>query len=276
MYITSVMGITSLSVVLAVMVSNISQGGRNERPVPKGLRLMAVWLAKIMCLRLHYLSPVEPGKRPTPAPGQSSRAPSLSAEKGPTLAAKSANNSRARRSFYKVGHGYQVSDDSGCGLIDFEMGDATTSAAQRTAHADSAHHLNLQRTPLLEKRPHQNSGANNAHSQRPSIATIQNRTTPATFTVQNHRRGDPAAQEDLNKSNCKDIDTILALLKSILVKESEKERMDLVRLQWEEAAIVIDRFLFYIFLALTLVATLTTLVIMPLLKPAEPEPASYP
>ncbi|RUS81596.1 hypothetical protein EGW08_010648, partial [Elysia chlorotica] len=213
MYITSVMGITSLSVVLAVLVSNISQGGRNERTVPRGLHLMTVYLARAMCMRLHYLSAQQASQNSTtPSSGHSgSRAPNLS-EKTAMLAAKSANNSRARRSFYKVGHGFQVSNDSGCGLIDFEMGDiGSPAAAQRTA------------------------------------------------------------AEDLAKTNCKDIDMILALLKSIMVKESEKERVDMIRLQWEEVAIIVDRFLFYIFLALTLVATLTTLVIMPLLKPTEPE-----
>ena len=265
------MGITSLSVVLAVMVSNISQGGRNERPVPRGLRIVSVYFARAMCMRLHYLQPQPASLNSTPVPGQRSRAPNLS-EKASMLATKSANNSRARRSFYKVGHGFQMSNDSGCGLIDFEMGDIGSS---RTAAADGAHHLNLQQTPLLEKK-HDTSGVNNSHSQRPSIATIQNRTTPASFTVHNQRRGDPSVQEDLNKTSSKDVDTILALLKSILVKESEKERVDLIRLQWEEVAIIVDRFLFYIFLALTLLATLTTLVIMPLLKPVEPEPASYP
>ncbi|GFR96694.1 neuronal acetylcholine receptor subunit alpha-6 [Elysia marginata] len=276
MYITSVMGITSLSVVLAVMVSNISQGGRNERSVPGGLRVMAVFLARIMCMRLHYLSSLQTRERPTSMPGHSSRASNFS-EKTSSVAAKSAaNNSRARRSFYKVGHGYQVSNDSGCGLLDFELGDATGPAASRTAQTDGTNHLNMQQTPLLEKHPRPTGGTNILHNRRASIATIQNRTTPATFTVHNPKRGDSGGQPDLNKSNCKDVDTILALLKSILMKENEKERSDLVRLQWEEVAIIIDRFLFYIFLALTLVATLTTLVIMPLLKPAEPQPASYP
>ncbi|GFO36922.1 neuronal acetylcholine receptor subunit alpha-6 [Plakobranchus ocellatus] len=279
MYITSVMGITSLSVVLAVVVSNISQGGRNEKQVPNGLRLVAVWLARIMCMKLHYLSSVCPKSASASAPDPSSRAANLS-EKVSSLAAKSANNSRARRSFYKVGHGYQVSNDSGCGLLDFEMGDtaspANTPAASRGARADGAYNLNLQKTPFLEKKHHQHSPSNNVHKERHFVATIQNRTNPTLFTVHNQRRGEAGPQEELDKGSCKDVDIILTLLKSILTKESEKERVDQIRLQWEEAAIIIDRFLFYIFLALTLLATLTTLVIMPLLKPSEPQPASYP
>ncbi|NP_001267772.1 acetylcholine receptor subunit alpha-type acr-16-like precursor [Aplysia californica] len=99
MYLTSVMGITSMSVMLAVLVSNISYKGQHQIPLPRLMRYFIVGLARIMCTKLYYISP--PNK----------------------TGGRVLSPARNRRNFYRVGNGTHVSNDSGCALVEYELGD---------------------------------------------------------------------------------------------------------------------------------------------------------
>ncbi|KAH9518333.1 Acetylcholine receptor subunit alpha-type acr-16 [Bulinus truncatus] len=200
MYLTTVMGITSVSVMLAVLISNISHGGRYETPVPKFLRVLTIVLSKIMCRKLNFIKTLSGTVRPP-----------------------STTTVRSSRTIYRVSNGNHVSSDSGCGLLEFELGESPSSA-------DSIHrNLNARMT----------SQAND--------------------------------KRKLGQSKDDDIETILMLLKKVLLKEQEKDVNEEIKLQWEEAAQVLDKFLFYIFLLLTLTASIVTLIIMPMTKPEMPK-----
>ena len=202
MYLTTVMGITSLSVVLAVIVANISYRGQYDIPLPHWLRLTVLFLARLMCTTLYYITPPARHKAGTPV-------------------LSSSNN---RRKFYRVGNGTHLSNDSGCALVEYEM-------ATKSSNADNS------RLAGGEMRgPH----------------------SLITRTI-----GPERSKEE-------DIDLILSLLKKLLVNEDEKEKSEDLNKQWEEAARIIDRFFFYIFLVLTIASTILTLVIMPLGKPENP------
>ncbi|CAL1530224.1 unnamed protein product [Lymnaea stagnalis] len=203
MYLTTVMGITSMSVMLAVLVSNISHGGRHETPVPKVLRGFTIVLGKIMCRRLNYVKTLSGDVRVLSS--------------GPT---------RSRRTIYRVSNGNHVSSDSGCGLLDYELGESPSSSE------------NIHRHP-----------------------------TRVTSPSNDRRKGGPPKEDD--------IETILSLLKKVLLKEHEKDANEELKLQWEEVAQVLDKFLFYIFLTLTVSATVLTLVVMPMTKPETPTLVKY-
>ncbi|XP_025078112.1 neuronal acetylcholine receptor subunit alpha-10-like [Pomacea canaliculata] len=97
-YLTSVMALTSLSVILAVVVSNISNRGKKEKVMPRAFRSVVIGLARAMCFQLHYVRPdVTSGRCLGPGGSSRSRAGVL----------------------YKGVHNH-LSSDSGCGLIDCE------------------------------------------------------------------------------------------------------------------------------------------------------------
>jgi hypothetical protein len=50
-YLTSVMALTSLSVILAVVVSNISNRGRKDKVMPRALKTFIIGLAKLVRFR---------------------------------------------------------------------------------------------------------------------------------------------------------------------------------------------------------------------------------
>ncbi|KAK0051337.1 nicotinic acetylcholine receptor subunit type D [Biomphalaria pfeifferi] len=206
MYLTTVMGITSVSVMLAVLISNISHGGQYEKPVPKLLRGLTIVLGKIMFRKLHFIKSFSGDVRVTaPAP------------------------LRTSRTIYRVSNGNHVSSDSGCGLLEYELGESPGSG--------------------------ESLGRN--HNPNPRI-------TPQTH--EKRKLGQP--RED-------DVETLLHLLKKVLLKEQEKDSNVEIKLQWEEAAQVLDKFLFYIFLLLTVTASIVTLVIMPMTKPETPTLVKY-
>ncbi|CAG5129113.1 unnamed protein product [Candidula unifasciata] len=104
-YLTMVMGITSLSVMLAVLVSNISYNGNQDIPLPKFVRYGAIFLARITWYRLLYIQT-----------GDSS-----------SSAAHTARPSQPKRKLYQAGNCAHISNDSGCGLLDLEMTENLTS-----------------------------------------------------------------------------------------------------------------------------------------------------
>ena len=63
-----------------------------------------------------------------------------------------------------------------------------------------------------------------------------------------------------------EVEDIMGRLREVLIREEEKENGENLCREWQEAAEVIDRFLFWIFVVGTLLATVTSLVILPLTK----------
>ncbi|XP_046373223.1 neuronal acetylcholine receptor subunit alpha-10-like isoform X2 [Haliotis rufescens] len=181
-YLTSVMSLTSFSVILAVTVSNISSHGRKEISVPRWLKKLVIILARIMCKRLYFIRPVL-------------------ANEGEVLR----SGMRGGRQFYK-GTENNFSNDSGCGLIDYENGEPTS-----------------------------------------------------------HRRLDNVNTRREFR-NVGDFDEVLARLQELIFREEEKEKEDNMCREWQEAAEVIDRFMFWIFITGTVSVTLVLLIVLPMTK----------
>ena len=157
------------------------------------------------------------------------------------------SSSNNRRNFYRVGNGTHVSNDSGCALFEYELTNTRLATSPDSvdflsaARSGNHHHDGI-------------GGAKLGNGRRPQ--------SPAAAAAALSRSKE-AAKED-------DVDLILALLKKLLVSEGDKEEEEDLKHEWEEAARVIDRFLFYIFFLATLLATVVTLVLMPLSKPEVP------
>lgn len=198
-YLTMVMGITSLSVMLAVLVSNISYNGNQDIPLPKPVRCGAIFLARLTCYRLCYIQTSPDGN-----PAHCATQP--------------------KRRLYQAGNCAHVSSDSGCGLLDLEMTEKLVGVENNNSNPFTEH---------------------------------------------------PAGRRRAASTRDDDIEVIMKLLKKILIKENSKENSEHVRLAWEEAARVLDRFLFYLFLMLTILASTVTLIIMPLAKPEVPSLVNY-
>ncbi|KAK7491760.1 hypothetical protein BaRGS_00017016 [Batillaria attramentaria] len=202
-YLTSVMGLTSLSVILAVVVSNISVRGRKDKVMPRFLRTCIMFLARMMCFKLHYVTA-----------GVSS---------GRVLS----QGQRSRSGVLYKGVQNHLSADSGCGLIDHDVA------------------FDFQGT---------SRGVGGLPEQSSSAAAL--RAEFRRSRREERMRGDGSA----------DMEDILLRLRDVLAREEEKDSGENLCREWQEAAEVIDRFLFAIFVVGTLAATITSLVILPLTK----------
>lgn len=209
-YLTSVMALTSLSVILAVVVSNISNRGKKEKVMPRAFRSVVIGLARAMCFQLHYVRPdVTSGRCLGPGGSSRSRAGVL----------------------YKGVHNH-LSSDSGCGLIDcetsFDLSGGNMAASTSYSPASG--------TPM-----------------QASAAALRAEFGRA-------RRGAEL------RADASELDEVLLRLRDVLVREEEKDRGENLCREWQEAAEVVDRFLFWLFVLATLVASLTSLVVLPLTK----------
>jgi hypothetical protein len=63
-----------------------------------------------------------------------------------------------------------------------------------------------------------------------------------------------------------DTQDLLTRLREMLVREDEKEASEALCREWQEAAEVIDRFLFWVFVLGTVLCSVTSLVLLPLMK----------
>lgn len=207
-----VMGITSVSVMLAVLVSNISHNGRYELPLPKLFHTCTIFLSRFMCYRLSYIQ----------------------ARENSRISARSNTLSQSRRNLYQSNNCAHVSSDSGYGLLDYEIHHGHGRPENNQGHG----------------RPENNQG---------------NSFSDVYSSLQKSLRGH--ARED-------EVETMLKMLQRVL-KDGVRDAGQDTRLQWDEAARVLDRFLFYIFLLLTVAATIITLVIIPLTKPEVPSLVPY-
>lgn len=126
---------TSLSVILAVLTSNINHRGQKEIPVPKWLSGILSALSKVMCMDIVFLTP----KRRTYVEYQTG------------------NRVSQQKPYHYISA--TVAGDSGC-LIDYENGDThaqVRNSAQlknhvtRHAHAPKCPDENKDLTMILEK-----------------------------------------------------------------------------------------------------------------------------
>ena len=241
-YLTSVMALTSMSVVLAVVVSNISSRGRKEYAMPRLFRCCITTLARILCFRLHYVT-----ANVTPGRGGATQGP------------------RPRPNVLYKGVTNHVSSDSGCGLVDFETnvdfpgtpwsggaGQCSTSAAALRAEF---------------RRSRRDEGSGRCPWADPAVAAVDR--DPLTLTPT--PTPTPAPTPTPCPPHCPDVEDILSRLRELLAREEEKDHGENLCRQWHEAAEVIDRFLFWVFVLGTALATVTSLVILPLAKkPLDP------
>ncbi|XP_052280457.1 neuronal acetylcholine receptor subunit alpha-10-like [Dreissena polymorpha] len=110
-YLTTVMSMTSLSVILAVLTSNINHRGRNQLPVPRVLSYVLTFLGKIMCMEVLFIRPKQ--------------------RNSDNLNSQSKSRTDHRLHRYRGDRQYQFmsNTDSGC-LIDYENG--TSNSQSRT------------------------------------------------------------------------------------------------------------------------------------------------
>ncbi|ESP05438.1 hypothetical protein LOTGIDRAFT_152289 [Lottia gigantea] len=98
-YLTVIMSLTSLSVIMAVVVSNISNSGLREKIIPPFLKHLVLILSKVCCIKLRFV----------PSAGFDGTIVRCTSKQGNQMLYKGIANN--------------ISHDSGCGLIDFENGE---------------------------------------------------------------------------------------------------------------------------------------------------------
>lgn len=118
-YLTTVMSMTSLSVILAVLTSNINHRGQKEVGVPRWLALILTLLSKLMCMDLVF---VNVNNRRTKHDWRGNRGQGV------------------QRPYHYIST--TVSGDSGC-LIDYENGDTHAQIANSCAN-NHANHMSRQ------------------------------------------------------------------------------------------------------------------------------------
>lgn len=82
----------------------------------------------------------------------------------------------------------------------------------------------------------------------------------------NHKDSDPNKKKRDQPHKGWDSEEILKRLQILISRDEEREKSNEIYREWQEAAEVIDRFLFYVYVIGTAVATLTMLFFIPLAK----------
>ncbi|KAK7116822.1 hypothetical protein V1264_002435 [Littorina saxatilis] len=240
-YLTSVMALTSVSVVLAVLVSNISYRGRKDKVMPRFLRVCVTALARVMCFRLHFVTNDDIGRR---------------------------TKYGSRNVWYK-GVTNLVSNDSGCSLMDLESNVDYQPGAHPAASGDACF-TDLEPDVVTVH----STGHCTEHDPTPQPADI---TPDQPLASSSRSRAKSPRRTEFQRSwdgggvessgdGGVDLDDIVGRLRSLLQREEEKDSGEDLCRQWQEAAEVIDRFLFWIFVVSTVLATVTSLVFLPLTK----------
>lgn len=124
-YLTTVMSMTSLSVILAVLTSNINHRGQKEAGVPRWLSTILTLLSRMMCMDIVFLKP----KRRTYT-------------EYPTT-----NKVSQQKPYHYISAA--VSGDSGC-LIDYENGD-THAQVRNACAASHKNHVTHQSNKTIEE-----------------------------------------------------------------------------------------------------------------------------
>ncbi|CAF0902173.1 unnamed protein product [Didymodactylos carnosus] len=210
-YFTIVMGLTSCSVLLAVMILNIHLYGSSLTPVPKLLRkLLFIRMAPVLCVKLHRS----------------------------VISAKEQKNSRSstqKRSSTTVYNAVFLSEQD---LIN-------------DRHTFSSTYLNSNHINTMTATTAEDIDYSALNATKHYVPEFKHPNTNSTSTIH-------TLQE------CKRL--LGELNRIILSDRPEKVEEDEIMRDWQNVALVIDRLLFYTYIVLTLLVTLITLVIAPLLK----------
>ncbi|XP_076465482.1 neuronal acetylcholine receptor subunit alpha-10-like [Babylonia areolata] len=210
-YLTSVMALTSISVILAVVVSNINNRGRKDKALPPFLTSLITTLARFVCFRLHYVNAHVTSAGRDVTSGACLR---------PHVLYKGVEN--------------HVSNDSGCGLADVD--------------ANSGERRFLRVTPDR------------------SAAWLGGGGVTACGCEERGQREGGAGRGEVTAGAKSCPEDLLHRLRQLLLREEERDKGDNLCRQWQEAAEVIDRCLFILFVLATLTTTVTSLLILPLTK----------
>ncbi|XP_061194170.1 neuronal acetylcholine receptor subunit alpha-5-like [Saccostrea echinata] len=184
-YLTTVMSLTSFSVIMAVVTSNINVRGFKEVDLPRWFRKLVIFCAKLNCMKLTYVRDTD---------------------------CRAKDDEHAKEKYYQMHTTF--SNDSGCALIDYE---------------------------------------NNSTKQKCEMNS----------KITGHVR-----EVELGSDSWVTRE-ILSRLQLLVDKEEEKERSDLLCKRWMEAAEVIDRCLFWVFIFGTLLSTIILLMVIPTVRPFE-------
>ncbi|KAL3865574.1 hypothetical protein ACJMK2_042949 [Sinanodonta woodiana] len=168
-YLTTTMSLTSLSVILAVTTSNINHRGLKEQHIPNWIKKLLLCLAKVFCMRLHFIKTDRDLVKPDKCMKQ------------------------------------MDSNDSGYSLMGYENGELV----------------------------------------HPVLNSLKR-------------------QDGVDRSDC--MEEVLQKLQTLISREDEKDKNELIIKQWTEAAEVLDRLLFWLFVLSTTFGSIIILVILPLFK----------
>ncbi|CAF1528053.1 unnamed protein product, partial [Didymodactylos carnosus] len=219
-YFTIVMGLTSGSVLLAVMILNIHLYGSSLTPVPKPLRkLLFIRLAPVLCVKLHCATLHTKEPKNSRSTGQRPRSTTV---------------------YNAVFLGEQdlINDHHIFNSTYLNSNHVNTTTSVATSNIENnASYLSNTNSPLNETKrfPHEFKYTNT--DSIPTVHTLQ---------------------------ECK---SLLGELNRIILNDKpERIEEDEISRDWQNVALVIDRLLFYTYIIFTVLVTLITLVIAPLMK----------
>ncbi|CAF1492886.1 unnamed protein product [Adineta steineri] len=204
-YFTLVMGLTSLSVLLAVIVLNVHLYGSSLKPVPHRLsRILFLHLAPFLRVKLH-------------------RAITNNDQKN-TQCSSSATSPPRSTTIYNA--------------VFLNENDLLTNSSQAATHR-------LYTSTLSEN--HLDRTNPNSYARSELAAPLLSNAQSTTQSLQECKR-------------------LLNELNRVILRPTDTREEDIIIRDWQNVALVIDRCLFYIYLILTTVLTVCTLLLAPLFK----------
>ena len=207
------MGLTSLSVLLAVVLLNVHLYGSALKPVPRRLRrILFFHVAPFLRVKLHRSTTVNDQKK---------------TQRSSTMAP------RRSTTIYNA--------------VFLNENDASTSSQQQSSHT-------LHSTTMTDN--------NNVATMNSNLDTRNDRSTPSISNMQ-------STPQSLHE--CK---RLLSELNRLILRPTETHEEDIIIRDWQNVALVMDRCLFFIYILLTSLLTIGTLVLAPLLKTV-PKPPNY-
>ena len=243
-YIICVMWLSSLSVMCSVIVCNLHHQSYSEREVPRWLRTIARILNRCVMVSPRRPSSKAPSTSETSADLKTPLRTSYSSinltfrgETGEVLSNLSYMNEHARHASPPLS--------------------PSTRKSRQNGHAPQPPPKPQVQTEAKPPKPPPRSKSTN----QSKSANEEGQATPPPRIKRRH--GNTAT----NKCNTNS-EEILKKLEAILARQEEllKPRTDSVNREWQEVAEIVDRFLFWLYFAVTLSVTIVILVLVPLGK----------
>ncbi|KAL8562671.1 hypothetical protein ACOMHN_011242 [Nucella lapillus] len=258
-YLTSVMGMTSMSVFMAVVVSNISNiQGYSTKPMHPTFAACIIKMARFACYRLHHITPDTIKLSRTVRKDRISRV---------------MNHGISSNFETKMGVQGTATEQANKPLSSNTRTGVSSVCAQKEEMPQEAH-INLmegnnpspETENILNHVIVDNQGTspgpmNRLTSARRSTAvTLRDDFLVACKKFEEGAGGGGTKQMTSNP----DMKDILFSLQKMMTQEETNSRGKTVGKEWREAAEVIDRYLFFLTFLATLLTTITALVILPL------------